>query len=212
MGHKEEQQHHRPRQAPRVLNANGHNNGHSSLLLFMRGFLKHPNMVGWMLPSSRFLVEEVLKRVDWNRARVIVEYGPGLGAFTAALLQRMRPDAKLIAVETNVEFVRFLQRSIPDDRLQVVHASATDIDRVLERLGCLQADYVISGIPFRPMPHPLRDAIVRKTHSVLRPRGTFLVYQFSSAALPYLERVFGHVSRGFELLNILPAQLFCCAR
>ena len=49
------------------------------MFLFARNFVKHPNMVGWMLPSSPFLVNEVLKQIDWDKARVIVEYGPGVG-------------------------------------------------------------------------------------------------------------------------------------
>ncbi len=169
-------------------------------------------MVGWAFPSSPFLVDEVLKQVDWDNARVLVEYGPGVGAFTKKVLERMRPDAKLIALELNPEFYRFLNGTLQDPRLHLVHASAAEIDSVLERLGYPHADYVISGIPFKTLPPVLRDTIVRKTHSVLRPKGSFLVYQFSDAVLPYLERVFGKVSRGFELLNIIPARLFFCAR
>src|SRR5438270_5512934 len=76
----------------------------SRMALFARGFLKHPNMVGWVLPSSSFLVNEVLKQIDWEQARVVVEYGPGVGAFTTRVLERMRPDAKLIALEINPDF------------------------------------------------------------------------------------------------------------
>lgn len=183
----------------------------SQFLLFARSFFKHPNMVGWFLPSSPFLVDEVLKQIDWDKARVIVEYGPGVGAFTMRLLERMRPDAKLIALEINPDFYRYLSDSLHDPRLELVRESAADIDKVLARLGFSHADYVISGIPFKTLPDALRDVIVRKTHSVLHPNGTFLVYQFSDAVRPYLERVFGRVSRNFELLNILPARLFFCA-
>lgn len=182
------------------------------VLLFARNFLRYPRKVGWVLPSSRFLVDEVLKQVDWEKARVIVEYGPGVGAFTSRLLERMRPDARLIAFEINPEFYQYLNTSFNDPRLLFVRESAADVDTVLERLGYSHADYIISGIPFKTLTPPLRDEIVRKTHSVLRPNGSFLVYQFSSAVLPYLEKVFGRVSRDFELLNILPAQLFYCAR
>ena len=181
-------------------------------LLFARNFLRYPRKVGWVLPSSRFLVDEVLKQIDWQKARVIVEYGPGVGAFTSRLLERMRPDARLIAFEINPEFFQYLKSSFNDPRLHFVRESAADVDTVLDRLGCPHADYIISGIPFKTLTPPLRDEIVRKTHSVLRPNGSFLVYQFSSAVLPYLERVFGRVSRDFELLNILPARLFYCAR
>jgi phospholipid N-methyltransferase len=184
----------------------------SRMALFARGFLKHPNMVGWVLPSSSFLVNEVLKQIDWEQARVVVEYGPGVGAFTTRVLERMRLDAKLIALEINPDFCQFLEGSLQDPRLHLVRESATEIDAVLARLGHAHADYVISGIPFKTLPHALRDTIVRKTHSVLRPEGSFLVYQFSNTVLPYLERVFGRVSRDFELLNIIPARLFYCAR
>ena len=67
-------------------------------LLFARNFLRHPNMLGSIIPSSRFLVEQVLGPVDWGRARVIVEYGPGVGTFTCEILRRMRSDAQLVAM------------------------------------------------------------------------------------------------------------------
>ncbi len=184
----------------------------SQVLLFAKGFLRYPNMVGWVLPSSRFLVQDVLKQIDWENARVIVEYGPGVGAFTTKVLERMRPDAKLIALEINPEFCNFLSSSLQDPRFLLLRKSATEIDGVLASLGYSHADYIISGIPFKTIPHPIRDTIVRKTHSALSPNGRFLVYQFSNAVQPYLERVFGRVSRDFELLNILPARLFFCAR
>lgn len=180
------------------------------LLLFARNFLKHPRMLGSLIPSSRFLIEEVLQAVDWSKARVIVEYGPGVGTFTAEVLRRMRPDANLIAIETNTDFVRFLKSSITDPRLKVVHASALTTDEVLRDLGHLKADYVISGIPLGTMPSELRRGILNTTHAVLDPRGSFLVYQFTTRVLPDLQRIFKLVERRFEPFNILPAQVFFC--
>lgn len=169
-------------------------------------------MVGWLVPSSRYLVGDIIKQIDWERAKVIVEYGAGTGTFTKAILQHMRPDARLIALEINPEFYRFLTSTLKDPRLHLSQESAADIDLVLEDLGYSSADCVISGIPFKSLPHALRDLIVRKTHAVLRPQGKFLVYQVSGAVLPYLESVFGHVSHDFQLLNLIPARLFYCAR
>lgn len=184
----------------------------SQNLLFLKNFLRYPTKVGWLLPSSSFLVNQVLRRIDWDRARVIVEYGPGTGCFTRKVLERMRPDARLVALEINPEFFEFLRRSLEDPRLHLVRTSAADIDLVLGQLGIEHADYVISGIPFTTLTDSLRDLIVRKTYDVLKPSGGFLVYQLSGVVAPYLERVFGNVTRDFELLNILPARLFCCAR
>jgi phospholipid N-methyltransferase len=180
------------------------------ILLFGRNFIKHPKMLGSLIPSSRFLVNKVLSEVDWPRARVFLEYGPGVGTFTTEILRQMRPDAVLIALETNADFVRFLRGKIHDDRLHVVHGSAAEADAALSRLKLSHADYVISGIPYTTIPAEVRELILRKTHSVLHPNGAFLVYQFTRTVLPYLQQVFGLVHQDFEPLNVMPARLFFC--
>lgn len=179
-------------------------------MVFARNFFSHPKMLGSLIPSSRFLIEEVLEHVDWERADTIVEYGPGVGSFTSAILRRMRPGARLVALELNEEFVRFLRETLPDPRLEVLHESAAEIERVLDERDLLPADYVISGIPFSTMPKEVRKDILRSTRSVLGPDGAMLVYQFSRKVLPYLRDEFGRVERGFEPLNVLPAQVFRC--
>src|SRR5882762_10164053 len=107
----------------------------SQFFLFARNFVKYPNMVGWMLPSSPFVVDAVLKQVDWDKARVIVEYGPGVGTFTTRVLERMKADATLIAFEINPDFCHFLSDSVRDPRLRLVQESATEVQAVLARLG-----------------------------------------------------------------------------
>jgi len=183
----------------------------SELLLFASNFLRDPYMLGSVIPSSRFLVNQVLRPVEWERTRVIVEYGPGVGTFTAEILRRMRTDARLVAIETNGEFVDFLRESFPDPRLHVVHDSAAAVASVLQRLGLPAPRYAISGIPLGSMPEALRTEIAEQTRSVLEPGGAFLVYQFTARTLPALRRTFGKVRRGFQLCNIPPAQLFVCA-
>ena len=179
-------------------------------LLFARNFFRHPRMLGSIVPSSRFLIKQLLEPIDWKRARVIVEYGPGVGGITAEVLRRMRADAALIAIEMNPDFVSYLRGSISDQRLHVVEGSAVSVDEILRRFGYRSADYIISGIPFSTIPAPLRERILHKTRDVLEPGGAFLVYQFSTRVLQDLKRIFGYVGRRFEPLNVLPAHLFIC--
>lgn len=182
----------------------------SQTALFARNFVRHPRMLGSFIPSSRFLIRTVLRQLDFQRARLIVEYGPGVGTFTREILQRMRPDAALVVMETNPEFVQFLQTNLADPRLHVVAGSAADIEAALasRRLG--RADFVISGIPFSTLPAAVREGVLRATHAVLKPDGAFLVYQFSPMVFDSLRRVFSQVRRGFQPLNVPPAQLFYC--
>ena len=179
-------------------------------LLFARNFLRHPHMLGSVIPSSRFLVNAVLERIDWSRARVIVEYGPGVGTFTTEILRRMRRDSRLVAIETNLEFVRYLA-TIPDSRLRAEHGSAEDVSRILGHLGLPRADYIVSGIPLGSMPKSLQTAISVASRDMLEEDGKFLVYQFTSRVLPVLRQTFRDVTRRFELRNFPPAQLFVCS-
>jgi phospholipid N-methyltransferase len=167
-------------------------------------------MLGSIVPSSRFLIRQLLEPINWGRARVIVEYGPGTGGITREVLRQMRADATLVAIEMNPEFVRHLNSTISDPRLHVVAGSAADVDLILRRMALTSADYIISGIPFSTITPAEREKILRKTVTVLEPGGAFLLYQFSKRMMEDLKRVFGYVGRQFQPLNLLPAHLFIC--
>ncbi len=167
-------------------------------------------MLGSVIPSSRFLVRRTLAPIDWSRARVIVEYGPGLGTCTAQILQKMRSDARLVVFETHPDFVSHLRETYSDSRLEVIHDSAEEVEAVLTDRGFDGADYVLSGIPFSLMPGEVRDRILERTRSVLNTDGAMLVYQFSPRIGSHLKRVFDEVDWSFEPLNVLPATVFHC--
>lgn len=178
------------------------------LTMFARGFLKNPVMVGSVIPSSRFLIEKMLAPVDWGRADVFVEYGPGVGTITRPILDRLKPDAKLIAVDTNPDFCEYLRNEFNDSRLIVANRSAADLGTILAEHDCDGADYVISGLPFSTLPPGVGPAIVKATRTSLRAGGIFLVYQFSPKVVDFLRLEFDTIDRGFEPLNVPPAQLF----
>lgn len=180
--------------------------------LFARNFLQHPQLLGSLIPSSRFLVERLLRKINWTRARTVVEYGPGVGTFTGPILASMRPQARLVVFEMNEDFVAYLGRKYPDPRLHVVHGSAERVYWELARLKLSGADYIISGIPFTTMPMELRESIMRQSRAALNPGGAVLVYQFTRAVLPCLRAHFSQIDQDFELRNILPARLFYCTQ
>ncbi len=178
------------------------------LVLFAKNFFKHPKMLGSIIPSSRFLIDKLLAPVDWEKARLFVEYGPGIGNISVEVLRRMHPDARLVLFELNDDFAEFLKDSFRDPRLLVFHRSAGDIVKVLAEQGLGQADYIISGIPFSTMPEPVRNEIADATHEALKPGGQFLVYQFAPKVLEVIEPRFAQIGREFEALNVPPAQIY----
>ncbi len=175
---------------------------------FLRGFLKHPVMVGSIIPSSRVLIERMLQPVDWKNTKLFVEYGPGVGTFTRPILEKLSDQAKLIAIDTNPDFIKYLRRSIDDPRLVPVAGSAADVEQIVREHGFENADYVLSGLPFSTLPPGIGDDIAEATASVLRPGGAFLVYQFSPKVLDFIRPHFDRIDRGFEWINVPPATLF----
>src|ERR1700712_4448151 len=105
------------------------------LTMFFRGFLKHPVMVGSIIPSSRTLINRMLARVDWANTKLFVEYGPGVGTFCRPILERMAPDAKLVTIDTNADFIRYLRHDITDSRFAAVHGSAADVRSIVADHG-----------------------------------------------------------------------------
>jgi len=175
---------------------------------FLRGFIKHPVMVGSVIPSSRTLIDKMLGPVDWANTRLFVEYGPGVGTFTQHILERLAPDATLLTIDTNPDFTEYLNGKFRDSRLVAVTGSAADVREIMADAGFSEADYILSGLPFSTLPPGVGPKIAAETAEAIRPGGAFLVYQFSPKVRDFIAPYFDRIERGFEWRNIPPATLF----
>lgn len=176
--------------------------------MFFQGFLKHPVMVGSVVPSSDRLIRKMLGPVDWASCKLFVEYGPGVGTFCRPILERMAPDAKLIAIDTNPDFIRYLRHTITDSRFAAVNGSAADVRTIIADHGFDHADYILSGLPFSTLPPGVGPAIAQATHDALRVGGAFLVYQFSPKVKDFLVPHWQRIDHDMEWWNVPPAQLY----
>ena len=182
--------------------------GGGPLWYFLKGFIKHPVMVGSVIPSSKMLIDKMLAPVDWANCRLFVEYGPGVGTFTQHILQRLAPDATLLTIDTNPDFTAYLNGKIRDSRLRAITGSAADVREIMEAIGFEEADFVLSGLPFSTLPPGVGPEIAAATADALRPGGAFLVYQFSPKVRQFIAPHFRRIEKGFEWRNIPPATLF----
>jgi phospholipid N-methyltransferase len=175
--------------------------------LFFREFLRHPVMIGAVIPSSRRTIDRMLSRVDWASTRLCVEYGPGVGTFCGTILNKLAPDATLIVIDTNPVFIEYLRRKFTDSRFVAVHGSATDVNEIIAAHGFDKADYILSGLPFSTLPPGIGQAITEATYRALKVGGAFLVYQYSSYILRLVEPLFQRIDQDLELWNIPPCRL-----
>ncbi len=176
--------------------------------MFFKGFVKHPVMVGSVIPSSDTLITHMLSKVDWENTRLFVEYGPGVGTFASHILKNLAPNATYVAIDTNPDFIDYLSATIKDSRFRPILGSAADVEQIVRDSGFDHADYVLSGLPFSTLPSGVGPAIASATARILRPGGAFLVYQFRAKVRDFIAPHFQRIDQGMEYWNIPPCCLF----
>ncbi|WP_327753922.1 methyltransferase domain-containing protein (plasmid) [Sphingobium sp. SJ10-10] len=186
--------------------------GPEFLALAFREFFKNPLAVGSAFPASRFLVDTMLSPVDWSRLNCVVEYGPGTGIFTRALLDRLPAHARLLAIDTSAAFIDHLREATPDRRLIAVSGSADAVLDIMADHGLDEADCILSGLPFSTLSRDRGEGLMGVSVRALAPEGLFLAYQMRQAVGPLLEGRFAQVATGFEWRNLPPCHLYWASR
>lgn len=176
-------------------------------LEFFRGFLRSPDQVGSIIPSSRFLERRLVQTAAIADAACVVELGPGTGGTTRALLDAMQPDARLLTIELDAHFAALLNE-MGDPRLFSHHGSAADLGRILSAHGLPQPDAIVSGIPFSTMPRAIGTAIIEAIRDHLAPGGRFVAYQFRGHVGRLGHPILGQPQVQLEWLNVPPMRFY----
>jgi phospholipid N-methyltransferase len=145
------------------------------VLLFSR-FLRSPRTVGALTASSRALAEAMVTGLDLERSRHIVELGPGTGALTGAIVDRLGADGRFLAIDIDPRFVQQVRKRWPD--IECVCASAERVDALAAERGMMPVDHIVSGLPFVSLPLPMTREILASIGRALRPGGTFTTFQY----------------------------------
>ncbi|MCB0629999.1 MAG: methyltransferase [Saprospiraceae bacterium] len=166
--------------------------------------LKDLKTVGTITRSSRYLCKNMIKHINFQEADLIVELGAGDGVITRFILEKMKPNAKLLVFEVNPKFCEIL-RNIGDDRLIVAEDSAEELANYMQRLKANKVDYVVSALPFVALPKELGLDIVSKCHQFMKQGGRYVQVHYSLLTKKLYQSVFGNVDVNFVPLNVPPA-------
>lgn len=184
----------------------------SSRIKFFQEAVKNIQTLGTITPSSRFLCKKMLQKIDFSKADVIIELGPGSGAITKLILENLSPKARLICFEINDNFFNQLQ-GLNHPQLIVLKVSAETIEEELKKLNLNKVCHIISSLPLTIISEPVSDKILEKSYKVLVKNGTFIQYQYSLSYFKKLKKVFKEaISLEFEPLNIPPAFIYRCKK
>ncbi len=124
-------------------------------LAFLREFVKAPHVVAAITPSSPRLAARMIAGLDLASFKTIVEFGPGTGTFTKAVLEALPPGwlrgessvsagagadggggaggrgGRFIAIEFNEALARILREHYP--QVTVYHDDAANVLKIIEK-------------------------------------------------------------------------------
>lgn len=186
---------------------------------FLLEFVRDPLTVGAVAASGPALARAATAAVPRTGSPVVVELGPGTGAFTRAIQRRLTGRGWHIAVEVNPRFARRLAALHP--AVDVVNADATDLAAVLAQRGLNQADAVVSGLPWAAFTEHQQRDLLSTVVAALPPHGVFTTFAYVHARwFPPARRLLRSLRSRFdevvisrtEWVNLPPALVYYCRR
>lgn len=186
---------------------------------FLSSFFQRPDVVGAVAPSSAGLARRMVEWIDWPHLRAVIEYGPGTGSFTPAIVRAKKRESRFFAIELEPTFVEILNQRFPD---VVVHRdSVANVRALCDREGIDQVDAIVSGLPWAAFPEALQTQFLDAAMSVLKPGGQFVTFAYlQGLLLPGGRRFRRMLRRYFKTVgtsrvvwfNLPPAFVYRCRR
>jgi len=173
-------------------------------LTYIKEGMKNMKGMGTIMTSSRYLCKSMLKDIDFDKARLLVELGSGDGVVTHHILKRMHPEAKLISFEVNELFFPFLDK-IKDPRFILVKDSAEKLSFYLKEYNLGTPDHIISALPYLMMPKDVTKNIMAECVKNLKQGGLYVQMHYALKLKQMYKDAFGNVDVNFVPLNIPPA-------
>lgn len=185
--------------------------GGSDFWMVFKKFVTQGTAIATPAPSGRYLVREMLRGIDFDTAKVIVELGAGTGPITDILLKKVKPHTRLLIVEIEADFCDRLRKRFP--HAEIVQGDAAHLDKLLADRGVGQVDHVVSGLPMPSIPHAVRKSIFESSMKCMGPEGIFR----QLTVMPYVywkfyRHYFEHVSFKLVPVNLPPAGVYYCKK
>lgn len=180
---------------------------------FLKEFIKNKKLVGSVHPSSKTLTEKMLENINFDKSKIMVEFGPGTGVITKKIVEKMSADATLLVFELHKPFYDNLVEEFKDKpKVKIFNLCAEKLNMVLKENGFEYTDVIISSLPFSNFSKDLTIKILKSAINCLKHGGKFIQFQYSLANKKTLKNLFDQVSIKFTVNNIPPAWVYLCVK
>jgi phosphatidylethanolamine/phosphatidyl-N-methylethanolamine N-methyltransferase len=186
---------------------------------FLAAALRRPATMGAVAPSSPRLGAVLASVVPRTGEPVVVELGPGTGAVSAVIAEKLPPGARHLAVELDPDMVAYLRRTRPD--LDVVPGNAADLGALLAERGISAVDAIICGLPWALFDDATQTRLLGEISRAIGDTGAFTTFAYLHGMTLTAARRFRRTLRSTfdEVLvsatvwrNLPPAFVYVCRR
>jgi phosphatidylethanolamine/phosphatidyl-N-methylethanolamine N-methyltransferase len=186
---------------------------------FLAAALRRPATMGAVTPSSPRLGAVLASVVPRVGSPVVVELGPGTGAVSAVIAEKLPPGARHLAVELDPGMVEFLRRTRP--ALEVVPGNAAQLAALLAERGVHHVDAVVCGLPWALFDDATQASVLEQVSTVIGTTGAFTTFAYLHGMTLAAARRFRRTLRDTfdEVLvsatvwrNVPPAFVYVCRR
>jgi phospholipid N-methyltransferase len=179
---------------------------------FLLAGLTRKSQTGAVVPSQKFLIDQMIAPVPIDYRRQVVELGAGTGVLTMRLAAK-RPSASILACEINPVLARDVQARVVAARLQArIQVVQDAAEQVLFRLRqdafASRPDFVISGIPIGNLGKEPTTELIERIYQALRPGGMYIQFQYSLLDRKKIKTRFSRLRTVPVLLNFPPAVVY----
>ncbi len=175
-------------------------------MLFIKQLVEAKH-VGAISQSSKFLAQKIVEISKLDKAKVIVELGPGMGAITKHILKAAPKDSTFLTVEINEKFINYLNQKYPE--VEHIHESISNLKSILSKNKIDHVDVIISGIPFVGFKKEECEKFFSEINEVMNEGSRLILFTYSPVRFSSYFKYFKKVSINYVLLNIPPAFVLC---
>ncbi len=182
-------------------------------VVLVKEFSKKGTDIASFCPSSPWMARAMVRGIQWDTARCVVELGAGTGPVTNELIKQGGARFRRVILEKSPALYKVLKERFPKE--DVVLADAVELPQVLMQRGIRpeEVDHVVSGLPCPSIPEPVMDEIMAGVGRYLAPNGS--MHQLTMFPVPlyagFYRQYFHDVRFRPVFLNLPPGGVYTCS-
>jgi phosphatidylethanolamine/phosphatidyl-N-methylethanolamine N-methyltransferase len=168
-----------------------------SLFTFATEIIRRPGEVGAIAPSSKYLGYEISNYVVSPEQPInVIEVGPGTGAFTQIIADKLKPKDRLDVIEYNAPFVEVLKEKMKGYPNVHIHCIS-----ITDWKPDYKYDIMVSSLPFNVFSEDFVKAILSHYENIMKPDS--MISYFEYMLFPSLKKMLltGEKKNEFQKLH-----------